>query len=535
MKHVTKQLFSIAMLLSAFAYAKDDVHGTRSVAPVYRSSQFTGNGLLTQANHCCEDDSDSFFAHLSAGVEYSHSMQKERLASYFVPSLATTTTAATNNASKTYKTSIAFGAEAAAATDVFSLNFWLPTDHVSTVTFNPKFYAVNTDLRLHVGLGEFVENLWLNVDLPIVHACWDLGLTKSITTAGTVATGAAKFGTGAATLPYTDPILAMAGDKSSTQNTTVETTVLTYGKFSADKTNCKKTKVGNTLIALGMDFIKKDNAQLGLGVLGVINGDEVSNAKYVNTPVIGNGGRHGVGLRLDGSVRLWENNDTALSAHLRADGAYIFDATVRRSFDFTANGTWSRYLLLKKHTDFNHVAAVTNAVNVTSLQAKIGKFLYCDVNLMFSLTHNAWEFNVGYNLGGVDKERLTKFVDTITPSTYTFFSYSGAPVGDQNADVAHAPTVQIDGSNGTKGTTPAAGTALTAANLAAQTITNDSLNKDSGLQPRSISHRVYGNLGYCYDKNEWMPSFSVGGSAEFSADNKAVRIWGVHGTFGICF
>jgi hypothetical protein len=50
-----------------------------------------------------------------------------------------------------------------------------------------------------------------------------------------------------------------------------------------------------------------------------------------------------------------------------------------------------------------------------------------------------------------------------------------------------------------------------------------------------MGHRVYGNLGYCYDKNEWMPFVSVGGSAELSSGNTSVRTWGVHATGGISF
>jgi hypothetical protein len=513
MKHVTKQLFSIAMLVSAFAYAKDDVHGTRSVGPAYRTA-FTSNGLISQAHKCC-GESDTFNANFSAGFEFSHSMNKEKLAKYFT--LGDTT-------------SISFGPNAAATTEVSAVNFFLPNDHESTVTFNPKFWAMNGEFRLRVGLGELMEGVWFDVNLPIVHAKYDLGLEKSVKVAGTAAIshlmseGEASQGT----FTYADPVAALLGDKAVTDNSLVNAP-LTYGKFGTAE-NGKKTKIGDVHIALGYDLINKDDAQLGLAVLGHINGDEVSNAKYVNTPSIGTAGRHGVGARLDGSVRLWENNETSLSAHLRADGAYIFDATVRRSFDFTANGVWSRYLLLKKRTDFETVTSIVNAINVTSLQAKIGKFGVYDVNLMLSLSHCGWEVNAGYNIGGATKEKLSKWVDTIAPSTYTFFGLTETTGVDVATDDAtHAPTINIDGSNGTPGT------ALTAANLAAQSITNELLNQDSGLRPNTMSHRVYANLGYCYDKSEWMPTVSVGGSAEFSADNKSVRTYGVHGTMGISF
>lgn len=529
MKHVTKHLFSVAMLLSvAFANVKaagsHDADAGISVAPAFRSSNFTGNGLLQQANHCCKDV-DGFSAQLSAGFEFSHSMSKERLADYFTPGEGS---------------SIAFGPATSTKTDVFVANFFLPTDHVSTVTFNPKFWAINTDIRLHVGLNELVEGLWFCANLPIVHARYDLGLTSSVTAKGTALDGnLGKFGAGAVTYPYTDPILAMHGDKTISDTNTVVTAPLTYGKYGT-KAEGERTKVGNVMLVLGMDLVNKDNAQLGLGVLGLVNGDEAADAKFVNTPVIGTGARHGVGARLDGSVRLWENNESALSAHVRVDGAYIMNATVRRSFDFKDSGAMSRYLLLTKRSLFSTVSTVTNAINVTSLQVKAGKFGYYDANLMLSFTHNCWEVNVGYNLGGQTKEKLHSFVDTIPASAgYTFYGYTGAPVVAAAANNDNRPAltkVRIDGSEGTKGTAATTVVSITdAAVLAANAITEAALDQASGLQPSTMGHRFYGNLGYCYDTNEWMPCVSVGGSIEFSSGNTSVRTYGFHATGGISF
>lgn len=527
MKHVTKQLFSVVLLLSTFGVRADDSSNVTGLSYFMgqRNSAITSNGLVAQANRCCKE-SDTLTAHVSAGVEYSRSMKNDELAEYF-----------SVNGTKTFT----FGSDtggAALGGDIAAVNFFMPNNHQSTVTLNPKFWSVNTDLRLHVGLDEFVEGLWMSANLPIVHAEWDLGLTSIVKTAGTALEGAAgTFGAAAITFPYLDPVLAFKGDKSATG--TVAVAPLSYGRIDGVR---KATKVGDVRLVLGYDLINKDNAQLGLGVMGLVNGAEVSDAKYVNTPQIGTAGRHGIGGRLDGSVRLWENNDWSVAAHLRADGAYIFDTTVRRSFDFTANGDWSRYSLLSKHTAFNIISTVSNAINTTSLQAKIGNYGMYDVNVMFSLTRNTWEMNVGYNLAGMSAEKFESFVDTIAPSTYTFYSYTSAPVvvaaAADNGSRLHAPAIKINGSDSrtTPGVAAAvAGPMLDAAALTAAAVTNASLNTASALQPSFMTHRVYGNIGYCYDANEWMPHVSIGGSAELSANNKAVRQWGVHATGGICF
>jgi len=515
MKHVTKQLFSVALLFSTLGMRAESTSNVTGLSYFMgqRNSAITSNGLVAQAGRCCKE-SDTLTAHISAGVEFSRSMKNDELAEYF-----------SVNGSKSFN----FGVEGAATTDVFSTNFFLPFDHESTLTINPKFDNFNADLRLNVGLDEFVEGLWFSANLPIVHAKWDLGLESVVKTAGTTTIVAAKLGAGQGSYPYTDPVDAFKGDKSLVGNT-VGLATLSYGRIDGAQ---KVTKVGDVRLALGYDLINKDSVQMGLGVLGLVNGAEVSDAKYVNTPQIGTAGRHGIGARLDGSARLWENNEVSIAAHLRADYAFIFESTVRRSFDFTANGDWSRYLLLTKHTAANLATNVTNAINVTSLQAKIGKFHTYDVNLMFSLTRNEWEVNAGYTLAGMSKEKFGTFVDTIAPSTYTFYSYANAPltvITADNATLNHAPAIKIDGTANAN-----VAMANSAAGLAGAAITTASLNTDSALQPSYMTHRVYGSLGYCFESNEWMPHLALGGSAELSANNKAARQWSVFATGGICF
>ena len=81
----------------------------------------------------------------------------------------------------------------------------------------------------------------------------------------------------------------------------------------------------------------------------------------------------------------------------------------------------------------------------------------------------------------------------------------------------------------------AADVSVTNDTFAAAAITNDSLNKDSGLQPSAMSHRVYANAAYAWDESEWKPTLGLGGSADISANNKAMSQWSVFAFGSICF
>lgn len=510
MKHVTTKLFALSLLFSTSVYAKDVTHQSFLMNPL--SGRTTSNGLIQQANHCCKD-ADTLSAHFSVGMEYAKSTKNDEIATFLFG-----------------KKELTFGAHHGADTDIFSTNFFLPENHTSTVTINPKLWSFTTDLRLHVALDEFVEGLSFNVALPIVHAKWDLGLVSSDVVAGNPEITEGRIGIDTpGNFPYADPVAALKGDKAGA--VAGIDSKLKYGKIDGAQDD---TKIADVRLALGYNLVSQDNAHLTLAALGIVNGDHVSKAEYLNTPTFGLGGRHAVGLRAEGSLRLWENNTTDLTAHVRADGAYAFKTTVTRSFDIKNHGPLSRYLLVAKHTDFNTVSAVTNAVNITTLEAKIGDFGVYDVNLMLSLTHGCWEGNIGYNMSGMSTEKFDKFVGKVAENYVVFNVGANMDGGNANQQDSFSIDIHIDGSNGTKGTAATDDT-LDDGELATYSLSNDSLETKYALQPRTMAHTVFGSVGYCYDKNEWMPSVTFGGSYSLANDNRTVRQWSVNGSFGICF
>lgn len=517
MKHVTKKLFSI-LLLSTVA-----MHAASSSSDVFGRSVFAGGfgtaglGLQEQAHSLTECESaESITAHVSAGFTYARSHKKDDIAKFFSP----------NN-----KTSFVVGADAGADTDVSGINFFLAPDYKGTVTFNAKFETMTVaDLRAHVALDEVMEGLWLNASLPVVHAKWDLGLKEVQNTAGTVIANDHLMKTdGTIAAPYAKLEDALKGDKDFATPIATVNTKLTYGKVDGSQ---KETSVGDARVALGYNFINKENARLGLGVVGIFSGADKTKAEYLNAPVIGLAGRYAIGGRVDGSVRLWENTNNQLHAHLRGDFGYVFKKTMTRSYDWKANGEWSRYIILRKQSDIDTVTTVTNGVNVTTLDAKVGDFFTYDANLMLAWCHNAWDMNVGYNIAGMSKEKQkdTDWVGAIS-GNYYFYSYTNTPLDSANGDGELRQTVSaitIDG-------TSTAGDALTAQTLVGRSLKITDLNKDSGLMGSAMTHRIFGGVSYRFEENEWLPTLGVTGSGSFSSNNKAMSEWSV-GAFGaICF
>lgn len=518
MKQAMKGLFSIALLFSTVA--KADING-RSFFLGSNVGNVTGAGLLEQAGKTHRFDADKMYGCFSIHGEYNGSFKSGDLGKYLSPI-----------ANKTFRLGQEDTATANAATDVYSGFFLLNDAYTANITFKPTSKTFTTDLNLFVGLDEFMEGMYFNVELPIVHNKRQVKITEAQVTAaddGNINTG--FFAAGATTtVAYTTFKSAMVGNL--TTGAGVAANNMNYGKINGSQS---KTKVGNVRLNLGYDFVRKENMHLGVALEALVNGNGKSKAVYMFEPSVGTGGRHGIGGRIDGHVRAWEKDDSEINLFLQADLVHLFDATELRSYDLTANGTWSRYLLFKEWLSANlndagnpETTAIVHGVNFTTLNAKIGMDLMYDVNLMMSYSNSSMGINVGYGLHGHSKEEHKKWVDAFTTKYYGAWSPDDA---DMDTAVNHllSTNIKIDGGNGSS----AAVTTATA--VTTNTVVLADLDKNSGLQPSSMVHNVFGDVNYKWEDHEWEPCLGVGGSAAISSNNKGLSQWGVFFHGGICF
>ena len=485
------------------------------------------NGVIANAGRTHLPDQDAFNGVFSVQQHYSQNFNQNKIGNYlFFNGTNSMIVRGTVNA-------------AALPTDIFAPNLSIGgVTYNSTITVNPSVSAATTDLRLAVGLDEFVQGLHFNVSLPIVWTKWDAKLTETVTTAaGVFANETVNWfsNAGGEASTYANAVAAFRGNLTTTPGaggTTVSET-MNYGKLDGSRS---ETSVGNTVVELGYDFICRDNAHLAVGLHGLFNGGAKSDAVYMFEPSIGTAGRHGVGATVDGHLRLYEGetDDVHFTGYLNAQITHLFDATMRRSYDSTRHGVGSRYKMVKVGQTIAFVAANShnaNYINYSSLRAKIGIDVMYDATLMVRYQNGGLCCDLGYQAWGHSAEKHKGWVDTYTTSILGAIAATTQTADWANANIAR---ISLDASiTGTQpgGTTAATGVAATATNV----LSLADLNINSGLNPSAMTNTVFGNIGYEWLDSDWRPFIGAGAAGEFANNNTAFDQWHVFVNGGVSF
>lgn len=512
MIQMKKAFFAVALLVSMSANA----HYGRSFFLGANVGNIAGGGLHEQMGRTHLFDNDKIYGSFNAHMEYNSSFGASRLGEYLSPI-----------ANDTFKVGDANDGGTDSGINVWSVYMLLDETFASTVTFKPKSSTFTSNLNLFVGLDEWVEGLWLDFNLPIVHNKRRVKIDETITAAGG-ATYAAGLFQAAATpaVAYTNFTAAMVGDKGLANGALVGN--MNFGKIDGSRST---TKVGNFTAALGYDVMNKENMHLGMALLGLVNGNGKSDAVYMFEPSVGTGGRHGLGGRVDGHVRLYEKDDMEFNLYLKADVVHLFDATVKRTYDITKHGAWSRYILFKEFPTLGLAASADGVVhggNFTTLQAKVGMDVMYNVDLVLGYTNGSLGVNVGYGLFGHSKEEHKSWVDAFTTKNYGALAIT---IADYRADTGEDLVIDVK-IHGGSATFAAADDEV---NGATTVVTLANLDTNSAMNPSAMVHRVHGDVNYRWEDNEWAPHVGAGAGAEFGSNNAALRQWGVHAHFGICF
>ena len=516
MKQFIKALPVVLLTVMGSMMAADTVGRTFFLGNAGRT---ISNGLIVNAGRTHMPDQDAFNGVFSVQQHYSQNFNENQIGKYLFFNgsnsmivRGTTTTAAN-------------------PTDIFSPNLLIgqTVSFNSTITVNPSVSSATTDLRLNVGLDEFMQGLHFNVSLPIVWTKFDAKLTEVITTAPTTfVVGWLDVATAVPATTYTNAVAAFKGNLTQLE----ATETMKFGKIDGARS---ETAVGNVVVELGYDFICKENAHLSVGIHGLFNGAAKSDAVYLFEPSIGTAGRHGVGGTVTGHVRLYEgeSDDMNFTLHGSAQVTGVFDSVQKRSYDaITKHGIGSRYLMVKTGTVATHAVATSdmaNLINYSTLNAKIGLGALYDINLMVRYQNGGLCCDLGYTAWGHSAESHKAWIDEFA---------SGKFVGAMVAGVADWATAigSISQNVTIRGLQADNATAATAvASTAAVSLSRGDLDINSGLNPAAMSNTVFGNVGYEWMDSDWKPFIGAGAAGEFANDNTAFDQWHVFVNGGVSF
>ena len=422
-------------------------------------------------------------------------------------------------------------------TDIYSINLLLPQAAVgatetwaSTLSASPRLTHFVADFAgmVHFDLPS-LRGCFAELRLPVVHAEWDLRLSETsiVSTGTTIPAGyLATLGSGALTAPYTSVISALKGDK-------IVGEILLARQYGNVDGKRKKTKFGDGKLTLGYYLVQEDKTQLGVGLVGLFNGDNKSSldAHYLATPVIGTNARHGVGVQFNGAHIFYERNDKMLTLGFKADVIHVLNEVMTRSYDATQHGVGSRYLLFKKFNTLNpasYGSEIKYLIDISTIQAKINMTAIYDVAVMARYDYRNWAFDLGYHLNGHSKENHNGWIDRVLPAG--FFGALSA----STADVANNPT-SISTNNTINGVAAGHNTPTTTAVTGSNILTLDGLNKESGIAPAARSHHIFANAGYHAHSRRYQPFIALGGGVSFNETNASSNLWELHLCGGLHF
>ncbi len=466
--------------------------------------------------------------------------------------------------------------------DILADYFGLPVDFSSTVYFSPHVSNTIVDFNWFQAFDGYLPGLFIMIHVPVVQTKWNLYMCENNINPGTAFYPAGYMSNAnipAVNLPHsvTQAMqgFTMFGDMDIP---------LKYGKIFGVQTRCRVAEIQGTL---GWNY---NQPWYHVGVnfrVGAPTGNATT-AEFLFEEIVGNRHHWDVGGGVSAHVYMWENKEAGrrVALYLDAHVSHLFTSEQKRSFDFTANGNGSRYILLEeiespsKNLLING-AAPTNqyignlvpAINHTTFDAKISIGVQTDIVLKLAYQHDGFEIDLGYDFWYNSKEKL-HCRDTFVENRYGIkgdaqiygFATDNSSValnatqskatilGGQGAGNGNYQNVNADNQPAAASTAAGILNQLNAADAAmlnipqaqvngsnpAILLKDSDINVESGLLPRALSHKVFGYIGGVWDNRDDLdPYLGIGVSGEFAntnpCDNAMCSQWAVWVKGGVAY
>lgn len=439
--------------------------------------------------------SNYHFYHVNKGEErmnsvvftpfYQESTKSAKLGQYFLPNCASQITLDSTGAGTINP-------------EWFGLTPLPGSQYRSVVTISPRRKISGVGLNWHFDLAKHVEGLWIGLNTTVAHARTDLRLQETLLTF-----------TGTQALAQQNNVGFIGGISNACS--AFSNPALLNNKLSCK--GLKRTGLDDIQLKLGYDWYYhgQNHDHWGLyGVLGIPTARKTCEA-YLFEPTVGS--QHAsLGLGLNGDVSMQTCRGGRFAWMLDVKYRYVFSAKERRSFDLTANGDWSRYLLLQADVPTDLAVPAVNSLT-QNVSVKPGS----TIDLWTALHGQMWDcFNleVGYNFWWRQAEHIDACAFNV--SQYGISNFGGG--------TASAATI-------------ASPSCASLSNASFTALTSAMVNRCSAAHPRALSHKVYGAIAYdgARTKRQIPVLLGFGSSYEFAQRNTALEQWAIWGKIGVSF
>lgn len=390
-------LCALAMLSSSTLHAtSSDVSISKNLFLQRAFSANTTRELLMEG-HVIPTDFDGFYSFFAMDGAYQHSWNQEGdqgIGAFpFWSGINTMTTGNNNGASNL---------------DVYQFGLY-NTSTPGSIALNPVVYQGGADLMVYFGSSINDPGVFLKLKAPLGIIGINPQLTEvdPILSATQYPAGALSLSTNPVNNPATTMTQAFAGNLVGGQLQIGDFIPMQYGLING--TQLSGTQFGDIEMALGYNFICNEDYLFGVALRAAGPSANKPTGEFLLEPIFGRGGSWCVGGYVVGRAKLWENQENSyLNLNVMATILHLVKKkNTIRSYDLTANGPGSKYLLVADYSGNSYQGIVQNLINLSTLSSNSSFSAEGDASISISYINNGWAADFGYDFWGRTEEILS--------------------------------------------------------------------------------------------------------------------------------
>ncbi len=285
--------------------------------------------------------------------------------------------------------------------------------------------------------------------------------------------------------------------------------------------------LSDTEITLGYNYsCQETDNTISFGLRITAPTGNKPNSIYILEPINGRGGYWGVGGYLAGTYEFWHNESKidTLQLNFMSSGIHLCGTSVIRSYDLTANGHGSKYLLVADYQDNIYQQSIQNLVNLSTLESKSSFAFEGDAALAITYHHKGFSLDLGYNVWGRTGENLI-ITQHVENQRYAILGRQGLSNGTTGANTTLCqPTATISQSLPNATTTNGE---IVDATIPTNRISGiDAFNTTITAQYAAVTSKLFGKIGYNWKNSDCCPYLNLMGECEWSnISNNALPQW----------
>lgn len=419
-----------------------------------------------------------------------------------------------------------------------------------SITLNPIVYQGGSDFLLYFGASINDPGMFIKLKAPLAIIAINPQLTEvDATPAANYPAGALQVSTSPINDPATTMTQAFRGSQLNGQNSNGSDFLpMQFGLI--DGVQKSGAQFGDIEMTLGYNFVCNEDYVFGLGLRASAPSANKPNGIYMLQPLLGRGGSWGIGTYIDGKAKLWENHtNQSIHFNLMATILHLVKTTSSiRSYDLTANGPGSKYLLVADYNGGTYQDSIQNLINISTLPTSSSLSAEGNVAISLSYISNGWAADFGYEFWGRTSETLS-INGAFPENRYAVLGNQG--VGQSALLPTPAPTINSNACqplarinlSAPASTTVVTATTVTAqdsvvlATLPANRISGNTAFDIAGAEQAGAStSKLFAKGSYAWLDCHYSPHLGLAGEFEIStAANNALPQWSVALIGGLYF